>query len=133
MTLPLPELVPHTAPFWTGGFDGHLLIMACKQCDHRIHPPQPVCPACLSEEVEPRKASGRGKVYSWTINRQAWVPGLDVPYALAVIDLADQPGVRITAKIVGSDPEMVRIGAAVMVDFEPRDDVAIPVFRLTGE
>ncbi len=58
------------------------------------------------------------------------MPGLEVPYSLAIIDLDDQPGVRLTVRIVGSQPEDLRIGAPVQVDFEVKEDIAIPVFRL---
>lgn len=58
------------------------------------------------------------------------MPGLEVPYILAIIDLDDQPGVRLTVRIVGSQPEDLRIGAPVQVDFEVKEDIAIPVFRL---
>lgn len=130
MTTPLPKLTPENTAFWTGGLSGDLLIMRCSDCDHRIHPPQLVCPSCLSEQTQPHKASGHGSIYSYTVNRQPWMPGLEVPYILAIIDLDDQPGVRLTVRIVGSQPEDLRIGAPVQVDFEVKEDIAIPVFRL---
>ena len=132
MKAPLPKLTPENTAFWTGGLDGKLLIMACGDCDHRIHPPQLVCPNCLSENVAPRQASGLGTIYSFTINRQAWMPGLDVPYALVIVDLDDQPGVRLTTRLAGWSGGGVEIGAKVEVDFEPSGDVAIPTFRLAG-
>ncbi|MCB2046703.1 MAG: OB-fold domain-containing protein [Novosphingobium sp.] len=127
---PLPAVAPETETFWTGGADGRLRITACNACDHRIHPPQLICPRCLSRDVEARPASGKGTVATFTINRQAWVPGLAVPYAIGIVELDDQPGVRITARILAETVECVAIGAAVEVAFEKNDDVFIPVFRL---
>jgi uncharacterized protein len=130
MPFPLPEVTPETKDFWTGGAVGELRIMACAACDHRIHPPQLICPKCLSREVAPVVASGRGTIHSYTINRQAWMPDLDLPYAIGVIDLDDQPGVRITARMIADDVSDVHIGASVGVAFEARGDVFVPLFRL---
>ncbi len=130
MGLPLPELTPENEAFWTGGSNGELRIMVCSLCDHRIHPPQLMCPKCLSRKVTPVVSSGKGTIHTYTINRQAWLPDLKVPYALAVVDLDDQPGVRMTARLDADDLAGITIGAAVTVDFEERDDVFVPFFRL---
>lgn len=130
MVLPLPEISPDNAAFWTGGAHGVLQIMACNACDHRIHPPQLICPQCLSRDVAPVAATGRGTIYSYTINHQAWIPDLNVPYALAVVDLDDQPGVRMTAMLEADDLDDIAIGAPVTVAFEQREDVYVPYFRL---
>ncbi len=130
MGLPLPELTPENTAFWTGGEVGELRVMACRKCDHRIHPPQLICPKCLSRDVAPVVASGTGTIYSFTINHQPWLPDLQVPYALGVIDLDEQPGVRLTARVDAVDLGKVAIGRAVTVAFEARDDVFVPFFRL---
>ena len=130
MPLPLPEITPENEAFWTAGEKGELRITACKACDHRIHPPQLICPKCLSRDVEPVLASGRGTVHPFTINRQQWIPDLDVPYALAVVDLDDQPGVRITAQLRCPDLADIAIGKPVAVAFEQREDVFVPYFTL---
>ncbi len=130
MTFPLPAVTAETEAFWTGGADGRLHITACNDCDHRIHPPQLICPKCLSRNVEAKPASGKATIATFTINRQPWMPGLAVPYAVGIVDLDDQPGVRITARIIADDVDAVKIGAAVEVGFEQNDDVFIPVFKL---
>lgn len=130
MPLPLPEITPENEAFWTAGEKGELRITACKACDHRIHPPQLICPACLSRDVTPVLASGRGTVHTFTINRQQWIPDLEVPYALAVVDLDDQPGVRITAQLRCPDLADIAIGKPVAVAFEQREDVFVPYFTL---
>lgn len=126
----LPDITPENEAFWSGGATGELRIMACNACDHRIQPPQLICPKCLSRDVAPRVASGRGTIHSYTINHQSWLPGLAVPYALAIVDLDDQPGVRLTTRLEVPSFDAIRIGSAVTVDFEPREDVYIPFFRM---
>jgi uncharacterized OB-fold protein len=130
MGLPVPAITPESEPFWSGGAVGELRIMACGDCDLRIHPPQLICPRCLARNVAPVVASGTGTVHSFTINRQQWLPNLAVPYVLAIVDLDDQPGVRLTARVELDDPSRMAIGAPVAVDFEPREDVFVPFFRL---
>lgn len=126
----LPEITRENEAFWTGGAAGKLMIASCDACGRDIHPPQLACPKCGSREVSAKPSAGRGSIHSYTINHQAWVPGLEVPYPLAIVALDDHPGVRITARVVGCALDSVKIGAAVQVEFEPREDVFIPVFRL---
>ena len=128
----LPDVTKETLPFWTGGLKGKLLIAVCDTCHHRIHPPQPVCPKCQSEKITPKPSSGHGTVYSYTINHQQWSPDMEVPFVIAIVDLDDQPGVRLTAQIRDCEIDEVTIGSKVKVDFAPIEDVAIPFFRLTG-
>ena len=130
MPLPLPEITPESEAFWTGGAVGELRIMRCTSCDHRIHPPQIICPLCLSREIAPVVASGRGTIHSFTINHQKWLPDLVVPYALAVIDLDDQPGVRMTAQLRCDSFADIAINKPVIVGFEAREDIFMPFFNL---
>ena len=126
---PLPELTPENTRFWTGGEHGELRIAFCADCSRAIHPPQLVCPHCLSERVEPRAVAGTGTVYTFTVNYQPWLPDMAVPFALAVVDVDGAPGVRVTAQVVGADPESVRIDQRMRVAFEARGDVWIPQWR----
>lgn len=131
--LPLPELTPENTAFWTGGEHGELRIAFCNACDHAIHAPQLVCPACLSRDVGPRAVPGTGTVYSYTINHQPWMPGMAVPFTIAVVDVDGAPGVRVTAPLRGQEPDMVRIGQRVTVGFEPAEDVWLPHWLPLGE
>ena len=127
--LPLPAVTPITEPFWTGGADGQLLIQRCTACDHWIHPPAPICPSCLSTDVGPQPVSGRGVIASFTINWQPWLPNLEVPYALAIVELPEQAGLRLTSRIVDCAIADIAIGQTVSVIFEPHGDVWLPLFR----
>ena len=73
--------------------------------------------------------SGRGTVYSFTINRQAWVPGLEVPFVIAIVELDEQPGLRLMTNIVDGTPEEVEIGMPVEVAFVERGEAFVPVFH----
>ena len=126
---PLPELTAESTPFWTGGERGELLIAFCDDCAKAIHPPQLVCPDCMSRNVVPRAVQGTGTIYSFTINHQQWLPDMKVPFAIAVVDVDGAPGVRVTAPVTSDDPSTVHIGQRVTIGFERSEDVWLPVWR----
>jgi len=123
---PLPELTPENRAFWTGGAEDKLMIAFCKDCTAVIHPPQLVCPKCWSEAIDSRAVSGTGTVYSFTINHQPWAPDMKVPFALAVVDVDDAPGVRVTAEVVNADPESIAIGQRMRITFLNVENVWLP-------
>ena len=129
MRSPLPELRFENVPFWTGGSKGELSIQRCRACGRWNHPPLPRCRECLSADVVPEAVSGRGVVHTFTVNRHAWFPGQEVPYVLAIVELAEQKDLRIATRLVGVTPEDARIGLAVKVRFEQVEDVWLPLFE----
>ena len=129
--LPVPQVNDDNRAFWTGGADGVLFIVRCNDCGYWIHPPSPRCPKCLGENVEPTPVSGRGHVYSYTINERHWVPGLQVPYVIAIVALEEQADLRLMTNIVGCSPHEVAIDMPVQVEFQERgEEVFVPVFGL---
>lgn len=129
MTRPLPRLDAINRPFWTGGADGQLLIMRCGDCSAHVHPPRPVCRQCLSENVAPEAVAGTGVIDTFTVNHQAWSPGMEVPFVIARVALDDAPGVILTTNIVGCAVDEVDIGDRVRVTFLRQDDVFLPMFE----
>jgi uncharacterized protein len=123
----LPLLEPGTAWFWTSGADGCLRIQRCGDCDHWQHPPLPRCPKCHGEALEPQPVSGRGRVASYTVNHEAWVPGLPVPFVFAAIELEEQAELYVFSNVLG-DVDAVTSGMAVAVTFEQHDHVWLPLF-----
>src|SRR5947209_11780017 len=79
---PIPQINDDNRAFWTGGRDGELKIARCGECGYYIHPPTPRCPRCLADNVRPSAVSGRGRVYTYTVNEREWSPGIAVPYVL---------------------------------------------------
>lgn len=128
----LPELDAVTEPFWRSGADGVLRFQRCSACGWWIHPPKPRCPVCTSPEVGYEPVSGTGEVWSYTINRQAWTPELEVPYALAIVELPEQEGLRLTTRLVDVPLDEVRIGLAVRVVFHRAEDIFLPYFTAMG-
>jgi uncharacterized OB-fold protein len=131
-TRTLPAITPENAAFWRGGESGRLLIARCADCGLYIHPPRPVCRNCLSRNVGPAHISGEGTIATYTVNHQAWRPGMRVPYVVAIVELDEQSGLRLTTNIVNVAPDAVRIGQRVRVVFERQDDVWLPFFEPIG-
>lgn len=125
----LPLVDKDSQAFWTSGEVGVLAIHRCKQCAYYVHPPVPFCPRCESREVAPEAVSGRGKVITFTVNHKQWVPGLPVPYVLALVAIAEQDDVRLVANVTDCDPAEVSFGMDVEVWFEPVEDLWVPLFR----
>lgn len=125
----LPKLTPQNEHFWTGGRQGELRFLRCGDCREWVHPPQPRCPGCLGGALSPETVSGRARVATFTVNHQAWIPGLDEPYVIAIVEIEEDPRIRLTTNVVNCAVEDVAIGMPVRVLFEARDDVWIPLFE----
>ena len=89
------------------------------------------CPSCGAEDLRWKSVSGRGSVYTYTVAHRPPHPVFmdQCPLVIAVVELEEGP--RLMTNIVGCDPEAVKVGMAVQVDFEPIDDseLELPVFR----
>jgi uncharacterized OB-fold protein len=130
---PRPQEDASSAFFWEGARQGRLLILRCDDCGYYIHWPRPICRRCLSTSLNPAEVSGRGEIYSFTIARRAFHPWFlnRIPYVIAVIDLVEQPGLRMVSNIVGCEPESVKVGLKVAVEFqEVAPDLVLPLFHL---
>lgn len=115
---PLPKPSPISRPFWEGTKAHQLRLQHCRDCGQHIFYPRSLCPFCLSENLEWVTASGRGKVYSYTVVRRAMHPAFreDVPYVFAIVELEEGP--RLTTNIVGCPPEEVKVEMPVRATYE---------------
>lgn len=127
---PLPRLTTVSETYWKGARNHKLLIQKCENCGKKIYYPRMVCPKCLSSDLGWVEASGRGKVYSYSVvNRPPSKEfSEDVPYILALVELAEGP--KMITNIVGCEPEKVKIGMDVEVVFDDvTEDIALPKFK----
>jgi uncharacterized OB-fold protein len=129
---PVPRLDPDNRAFWTGGAEGELRIQQCRDCGAFIHPPRAACRRCLSENVAPTAVAGTGKIETFTVNYQTWIPGLDVPYIVARVSLDGAPEVVLTTNIVGCPVDDVDIDDKVKVTFERHGEIFVPLFEKVG-
>ena len=107
------------------------MIARCTQCELWVSPPAADCPVC-SGALAARPVSGRGTVFTYTVNYQPFNPAVPVPYAIAIVQLEEQADLRIATNIVDCEPDSVVIGLPVEVRFERHDvdgdRVYVPVF-----
>lgn len=129
----LPQLNDQNREFWTGGARGELRLWRCGDCRFWIHPWQPICPRCHSKRLAAEATSGQATLASYTINHQPWMPGPELPYVVAIVEIAEQPLLRLTTNLVNCPHDQIRIGMPLRVVFEhhpdPDGDVYIPLFE----
>ena len=75
--------------------------------------------------------SDRATIATYTINHHPWIPGFDPPYVVAIVEIEEQPSLRLMTNIVDCKPDEVAIDMRVEVVFEDagEDDVFLPLFR----
>lgn len=132
---PQPRPHPDSLPFWEGLRRGELLIQYSPLADRWQFPPLERCRHSAGPLVW-RAVAGEGSVYSFIVQRQALAPGYRdlLPYAIALVELDDAPGVRLPTQLVGCDPERVEVGDRVRCEIVPLPggDFHVPVFRPIG-
>jgi uncharacterized protein len=129
---PAPVVLPEIKTFWDATAEGKLLLPRCRDCNTFIWYPRPFCPECGSLRITWVEASGRGTVYSYTVNRRGTA---DLPeyrqvgtYVLAYVELEEGP--RVMTNIVDCDPDSLSVGQAVEVVFhDTGQGTALPRFR----
>jgi uncharacterized OB-fold protein len=125
---PLAEPTPLAAPFFDALREGHLLLPCCPR-DGFFFYPRNRCPACLKADWTWQQTSGRGQVYSFTVDRIGHDPALaaSIPLVIAIVELVEGP--RVPANIVDCPCEGVSIGMAVEVAFSRDASASLLLFR----
>lgn len=128
---PVPDAA--SAPYWEAAAAHTLALARCTRCGMFAHPPDVVCPHCGSTDAPLAYApvSGRGTVRSWTVVRQSFLPGFEVPFVLVDVELAEQADLRMIGRLLDGPEALVAAGAAVVAGFEDLGEgMAVPAFRL---
>lgn len=121
----LPPLSDTNRYFWTGGESGQLMILRDEDTGRWISPVEGRSP---DGRIQPQAVSGRGTVFTYTVNRHAYHPEVEPPYVIALVELDEQEDLRLPANLVDCEPDEVRIGMPVEVRFEAHGEHWVPVF-----
>ena len=124
------------APFFAAAAQGQLRIQACAACGRLRHPPRPVCPWCRSFDTEWRLMSGRAVVWSFVIAHPPLLPAYAelAPYNVVVVELDEDPTIRLVGNVEPIDRVDLSIGMAVSVVFPPAvDGVVLPRWVLVSD
>ena len=129
---PQPAPDEDTVGFWQATAEGRLELCRCKQCRQWLQPPLERCPTCNGEtSFEP--VAGTGELYSFIVVHKLAVPGYgdQLPYVVALVELDEQPGLRLPGRLVGIDIDKVEIGQRVRSEIEglPGGDFSVALFR----
>ena len=87
-----------------------------------------MCPECRSLEWDTIESTGRGTVYSFTVNHHPKVPAFDYPLVVVLVELEE--GVRLISNLLDVEPADVEIGMPVQAELVAvDDDLTLPLFR----
>jgi uncharacterized protein len=117
-----PEPTVGTEAYWEGARNGKLLLRHCTSCNKVHHYPRALCPYCFSDKLDWREASGKGKVYTYSVMRRA-----PEPYVIAYVTLEE--GISMMTNIVDCDFDKVRIDQPVKVVYKASENgQPVPMF-----
>jgi hypothetical protein len=92
--------------------DGMMDGKKCTGCGHAYFSEVQICSRCGNRELETVKYSGKGTVYSFTIN---YVPPLhlkdEAPYIVGIVDLEEGPRITVRLNVPRSE---LKIGKEVL-------------------
>ncbi len=117
---------------YRGLLAGRLLVNRCSACGFWVYPHRPLCPKCLSWDVQAAEVSGQGTVFMFTLIHQERDPRghLREPIVAAAVELAEQKGLRYLARIVNCPGSEVRPDMPVRLTWmEPEGHVRMPAFE----
>jgi uncharacterized protein len=123
-----PAISRDTEFFWAGTARHELRIQRCSECGALRHPPGPMCLACSGAKPDYVVAAGTGEIYSYVVHHHPPVPGRQVPFVVALMQLPE--GVRMVGELLAVGPEQVRIGMPVRAEFVTVDgELTLPAWR----
>lgn len=120
-----------SAPLWQAFERGELRLPTCAECGQPHLPAGPVCPYCLSSELEWRQASGVAVISTWVVERKKWFKAFDPPYIVAEVQL--QEGPRMPARVAIEHLPLLRAGVAGRIVFSlAPNGINLPLFEPDG-
>lgn len=134
---PLPVPDAQSAGFWSAAADHVLALARCARCDQLTHPPDAVCPHCLSTDPGFTfiPVGGGGVIRSWTVVRDSFLPGFadDLPFVLVDVELDAQADLRLIGRLVDGPGAALHLGDRVVTVFDDlAPGVAVPAFALAA-
>lgn len=131
---PLPLPSPESKFFWEKARQHQLWLPHCRPCDGAYWYPRDFCPVCGSRDVEWRRASGRGTLYTFAIHHRAFHPAWadEIPYVTALVDLEEGPRFFTNLVEVEPNPELIRCDMPLEAVFDDvSDEITLIKFRPT--
>ena len=122
-----PTIDMDSAPWWEAIQSHRLTVNSCSACQRNSLYARPFCPHCWSSDVGLISASGRARLYTWTVIHQNAAPFADrTPYVVAMVDLEEGP--RLMTELQDCPIDELRADMELMVAFRDDDGFTVPVF-----
>ena len=87
-----PTTDSDTERWWAAVQNRELMVNACGSCGRLSLHVRPFCPHCWSDDVALQPASGRARLYTWSVVHSNGAPfDARTPYILAMVDLEEGP------------------------------------------
>ena len=135
---PAPWVTDTNRPFWEAAKRHELLLLRCVDCGYYRNPlsiDANICPNCGSRKPgEWTKASGRGKVYTWTVVHRVFHPAFqdEAPYPVVIAELEEGP--RFLGNMRGITPDQIKPDMPIEVIFEElTEEITLPQFKPAGK
>ncbi|HYC23321.1 MAG TPA: OB-fold domain-containing protein [Candidatus Bathyarchaeia archaeon] len=135
---PLPDVDwEETREFWAAAARGELCVPRCAGCARLVWYPEKRCRVCGRERFTWARMSGRGRLFSWSVVRHAFLPqfAAKLPYVAGLVALEEDPAVRIVSNLIDCAPEELTVDMPVEVVFRPLEFAGVqgrvlaPMFR----
>lgn len=130
---PLPVPDEDSAAFWSAAAEHRLVLARCTHCGRRAHPPGVVCAHCLhlDGDFEFAPVEGSGRIRSWIILHDSFVPGFEVPFVLVDVELDAEPGLRLIGRLVDGPEAPLQLDDCVSTVFDDlAPGISVPAFAL---
>ncbi len=126
--IPLPNPKDISVPYWEGCRAGELRFQRCGACGVAQFNPGYRCGHCHGTDLSWEVSRGLGALYSWTVVWRPQTPAFEVPYAPAVVELAE--GYWMLSAIVDCEPDDLTENMPLEVTFHAiTPEVTLPYFR----
>ena len=113
--LPTPDR--DSQAWWDALARHEFVLQRCTRCEAWRWPPREICNRCGSFESTWTPVSGLGTLTSWVVNKQAFLPGFEVPYVVVNVRLEEQEDCKLIGSFRGPI-EALRGGLPVRAKFE---------------
>jgi uncharacterized OB-fold protein len=119
---PLPDVEwEPTEEFWAAARREELAIPKCDGCGRFVWYPRRRCPSCGGETFTWTPVSGRGRLFTWTVVRHAFLPQFreKLPFVPALVALDEDASVRMVTEVVDCEPDELEVDMPLQVVFRP--------------
>jgi uncharacterized protein len=114
-------------PMWDSIERRAMALQRCCDCGGWQYPPGPSCPHCLSDRLEWRPISGRGRVISWVAFHRQYLPAYPAPYNAIAGELEEGP--IMISNLEGAMPGAEVMGTEVRLVYSTMPDgITLPRF-----